>query len=264
MNKITLLPGIIILSFAPAAYAADITYHVKKDDTLFKIVADHRSLYKGTSFLQQLAIFIGNNPEIINPDKIYAGQTIILVKEKINKVKNKFVTYRVKKEDYLLKIVRRLYPEVITSKSLSYVKDINSQISNYNLIYPGQVIKLPSRENAQERFFSSRDRKIASVEKIFYYPDEVSFEIKKMSTHTANSYVDYLKELKNSGSLGSWINTIQKLKNYAFDQKHSAVMFAFDSMLMRLEDQQNFSKFKVEMKTFLEIWKKSRARRFRQ
>ena len=98
----------------------NITYTVKKNDTLSKIAANYNISY------QKLAQI--NN--IKNPNLIRVGEKLIIPASK-----NKINYYIVKKNDTLSKIAKNNNTTI--SKILSLDK-----IKNKNLIYPGQKLKL--------------------------------------------------------------------------------------------------------------------------
>lgn len=98
----------------------NITYTVKKNDTLSKIAANYNISY------QKLAQI--NN--IKNPNLIRVGEKLIIPASK-----NKINYYIVKKNDTLSKIAKN------NNTTISKILSLNN-IKNKNLIYPGQKLKL--------------------------------------------------------------------------------------------------------------------------
>lgn len=99
------------------------------------------------------------NPQIKNWDKIYPGQRITLPstssagapKEKsadapegLSSGASGYRNYQVKKGEYLIRIVHReLRILSNTQQAMLKIKEINPSIRDANLLYPGQIIRLP-------------------------------------------------------------------------------------------------------------------------
>ncbi len=98
------------------------TYTVIRGDTLWHVARIH-----GLT-LQELLVA---NPQITNPNLIFPGQVINI--PKINKN-----SYTVKQGDSIWQIAKELN---VTSNDLI---DTNPQISNPNMLHPGQIIYTPS------------------------------------------------------------------------------------------------------------------------
>ncbi len=103
-----------------------VTYTVKKGDTLTYIA----SLYHVS-----ISDILKAN-DIKNPNLIYPGQKIRVPIDSARKQSEKYLLYTVKSGDNLTKIARRYYTTV---KKLVRLNDISTP----DLIYPGQVIKIP-------------------------------------------------------------------------------------------------------------------------
>ncbi len=76
---------------------------------------------------------------------LYAAPSALFFKKNIKTShKKKYIKYRVKKEDYLYKILRKInIPYEYFPVFIKEIKRINSHIKNVNQIYAGQVLKIP-------------------------------------------------------------------------------------------------------------------------
>jgi LysM repeat protein len=99
------------------------------------------------------------NSQVKDWDKIYPGQKIALPSKSIAGVQKGETaaasevhssgasgdrTYRVKKGDYLIRIVhRKLNTPSNTQQAMLRIKELNPSMKDANLLYPGQVIRLP-------------------------------------------------------------------------------------------------------------------------
>jgi lipoprotein-anchoring transpeptidase ErfK/SrfK len=140
-----LVPVIVLLFLALAlapAVAADSTYVVKPGDNLFRIALNH-----GLT-TQQLAQANG----IINPDTIYAGQTLIIPDgSNSNSAQNVTApaaatstgatTYLVNPGDNLFRVALN---HGLSTHALAQANGI----TNYDRIYAGQVLTIPSGDGA--------------------------------------------------------------------------------------------------------------------
>jgi len=107
-------------------------YTVKSGDTLSEIALEY-----GTTVSNILSL----NPSITNPNLIYPGQNIIINTSNSNEsVTN--TTYTVKRGDTLSEIALKY------NTTVSNLVNLNN-ISNPNLIYPGQVITINSSTNIE-------------------------------------------------------------------------------------------------------------------
>lgn len=104
----------------------DYLHIVKSGDTLSKIAADHHTT---VDYLAKL-----NN--ISNPNLIYPGQRIKLKGKVPAEPAPKSEFYTVKSGDNMSHIAQKY------STTLSTLKKLNPKIKNYNLIYPGQKIRV--------------------------------------------------------------------------------------------------------------------------
>lgn len=107
-----------------------IDYVVQRGDTLSAIAAMYNV---------SVDSIVAANPEITDPDRIYAGQVL-----RIPVGHTKYVTYVVKQGDSLYKIAR------MYGVSLNNIIAANPQIENVDLIFPGQVIRVPLRRRSDE------------------------------------------------------------------------------------------------------------------
>ncbi len=110
----------------PSHVVEYVNYTVKKGNTLTYIA----SLYH-VSVNDILRV-----NSISNPNLIYVGQVIRIPIDSSRKQSQKFILYTVKNGDNLTKIAKRYYTTV---NKLVRLNDI----TNPNLIYPGQIIKIP-------------------------------------------------------------------------------------------------------------------------
>ena len=107
-------------------------YTVKSGDTLSEIALEY-----GTTVSNILSL----NPSITNPNLIYPGQNIIINTSNSNEsVTN--TTYTVKRGDTLSEIALKY------NTTVSNLANLNN-ISNPNLIYPGQVITINGSSNIE-------------------------------------------------------------------------------------------------------------------
>jgi glycosyl hydrolase family 25 len=100
-------------------------YIVQKGDNLYNIAKRFNTTVRN----------IVNNNNIKNPNLIYPGERIIIVKSTEN-IQTKYMTYRVKRGDTLYGIARRYNTTV---NRLVYINGIR----NANYIYINQLIKIP-------------------------------------------------------------------------------------------------------------------------
>ena len=100
------------------------TYKVKKGDNLTKIAHKY-----GTT----VDALVTANPQIKDPDLIYPGQILKIVKPQKTLVKN----YRIQKGDTLSKIAREF------NTTVDKLLRLNPKIKNPDIIYAGDIIKVP-------------------------------------------------------------------------------------------------------------------------
>ncbi len=126
------------------------TYTVQEGDVLSEIInklpgvtrKNISNYYKTTKDL---------NPNITDFNKLYVGQKILLPGKSALKASKKATstssqTYRVKKGDSLIRIIRRdlrIKPGSQTQKTLLLLKSLNPEIQDVNRIYIGQIVRLP-------------------------------------------------------------------------------------------------------------------------
>jgi spore coat assembly protein SafA len=104
------------------------TYTVKSGDTLF-LIARHYNI--------PLQSLINANPQISDPNRIFPGQVICIPLAPGPAPCPGGVSYTVRTGDTMYRIAQRY------GVSLTALINANPQISNPNLIYPGQVICIP-------------------------------------------------------------------------------------------------------------------------
>ncbi|MGZ3592523.1 MAG: LysM peptidoglycan-binding domain-containing protein [Syntrophales bacterium] len=122
-------------------------YVVKEGEWLFHImraqsgITSHRA-----SIIRKL------NPEIKDLNKIKPGQVLILPERELPAVSeaqdsSTTMNYTIRKGDSISRIAMRelnvKFPDL--RKTVDDIKQLNPDIKNYNLIYPGQTLQLPRR-----------------------------------------------------------------------------------------------------------------------
>jgi LysM repeat protein len=126
------------------------TYTVQEGDVLSEIInklpgvtrKNISNYYKTTKDL---------NPSITDFNKLYVGQKLMLPGKSALKASKKTTstssqTYRVKKGDSLIRIIRRdlrIKSGSQTQKTLLLLKSLNPEIQDVNRIYIGQIVRLP-------------------------------------------------------------------------------------------------------------------------
>ncbi len=134
--------GTAQLSFRKTALPAK-TYQVKKGDTIARIVRRLGPAAPRLDVIRRL------NPQILDLNKIYPGQKLVLVEQGEQKAAGESPAlarnYTVKKGDSLTRII--LYelqapPEEVATL-VRLLQRLNPEVDNLNRIYPGQVLKLP-------------------------------------------------------------------------------------------------------------------------
>ncbi|MCL6589346.1 MAG: SafA/ExsA family spore coat assembly protein [Firmicutes bacterium] len=104
------------------------TYTVKSGDTLYLIARQYNI---------PLQSLINANPQISDPNLIYPGQVICIPAAPEPGVCPGGISYTIRPGDTMYRIAQRY------GVSLTALINANPQISNPNLIYPGQVICIP-------------------------------------------------------------------------------------------------------------------------
>lgn len=127
-----IFPGQIIgipIPGPPPPPVAGITYIIRPGDTLFAIAR---------RFGVSLAALINANPQIVNPDLIFPGTFIFVPSPLVPPIPPPSFSYLVQVGDTLFLIARRF------RVSLNALIAANPEIVNPNLIFPGQVIRIPT------------------------------------------------------------------------------------------------------------------------
>ena len=140
-------------------------YRVKKGDYIWKLLRQ-RGLVKKPDFSELLSLVKSMNPSLTNLDLIHPGQTVLiplniipgkgyeegkeLDQEKILSLTSledmDFEDYVVKSGDSLTMIVKNRFdisPEFFYENYLKLIQKFNPTLTNPDLIYPNQVIRLP-------------------------------------------------------------------------------------------------------------------------
>ena len=100
-------------------------YVIQSGDTLYSIAR-----HFGITLEQLLAA----NPQILNPDKIYPGQSVIIPS---TSPAPGMLSYTVARGDTLFSIAQRY------GTTVAVLLHLNPEITNASLIYPGQQIRVP-------------------------------------------------------------------------------------------------------------------------
>ncbi len=145
-------------------------YTVRKDDWVYKLFREMGEISQ-KDFPEFLRIFKQLNPHINNMDIIRPGEQILIPLKRVEKnsmpgqesgvvsipfvnisnvpelIKSYSNTHEVQKGDYVSKLVARTYGEYGTpayDEGISLFRYLNPDISNIDLIYPGQRLQIPT------------------------------------------------------------------------------------------------------------------------
>lgn len=141
-------------------------YTVQRNDYIWDILRRKGVLSK-TNFREFLAILKQLNPQIVDLDKIYPGQHIIIPLKYVKSQgadRPSFITipvipdilfydYSVQAGDSVSMILAKYYDmpvSKVTSQHLLAFQRINPDIRDLNTIYPGQHIRIPELEPSQD------------------------------------------------------------------------------------------------------------------
>ncbi len=122
-------------------------YVVKEGEWLFQIMRAQSGITT-----HRLTVIKKLNPEIKDLNKIKPGQVVILPEMERPAVpegeeSSSILNYTIRKGDSISRIAMRelnvKLPEL--RKSVNDIKQLNPDIRNYNMIYPGQTLQLPRR-----------------------------------------------------------------------------------------------------------------------
>ena len=184
MNLFTVLI-LGIFSFVTLVYSAECSaYHVvKSGDSLWKIAKNYRISLKK---LYEL------NPHLRKKKFLKPGQKICIgkLKKKKDKVQKKFIVYKVKKGDSLIKIAKKFGVKVSDIKELNRLKN--------NRIYVGQTLKIPTVSKREKQIAKIKSQK--SKRKSF-----MVYRVKRGDTlvKIAKKFKISLKDLKKINNLKS-------------------------------------------------------------
>jgi len=138
------------------------------------------------------AIIKKYNPHLKNPDKIKAGDIIMLPdmrpsKDRKGKTVSSSTAYKVKKGDSISSIASRQLraKPADLSNAISQIKKLNPHIKNDNKVYPGQIIQLPTKSTVTAR----QDARAPEVEPVA----EKKREEKEKAQMTAESRLDIIR-----------------------------------------------------------------------
>jgi LysM repeat protein len=244
----------------------DVVYEVKKGETFNGIVEKHRQLAPHLTLRRQIQRTIAANPQIKDVNLLEVGDKITLGKVIHSSPTKDFAFYKVKKGDSFTQILTNFYTGVDTNQALSYVKALNPQITNFDLIEPEQVIKLPSQVYVQDLIGEYVQRVVASVKRIqprYFYPDELGFEIKKMDNEDAGKYISALQKLTKTDSPEKWKDIVNDVREMSASAEHENIERAFYLYSIDIEEDNSVARVRGEVKEFLKVWKDAREKRFK-
>jgi len=122
-------------------------YVVKEGEWLLQIMRAQAGITK-----HRLTVIKQLNPQIEDLNKIKPGQVVILPEMELPPVpegeeSSQTMNYKIRKGDSISRIAMRelniKLPEL--RKAVDDIKQLNPDIRNYNMIYPGQTLQLPRR-----------------------------------------------------------------------------------------------------------------------
>lgn len=146
-------------------------YVVKKNDWVYKLFRESGEISQ-KDFPEFLRIFKRLNPQIVNLDIIRPGEHILIPLRKVQKdsmpgqssgivsvpflditnipelLKSKSLEYQVQKGDYVSKLIARAYGgygSQTYNEGLKLFQFMNPDITDLDLIYPGQRLQIPSK-----------------------------------------------------------------------------------------------------------------------
>jgi len=121
-------------------------YIIKNGDTIARIVRRLGRAAPPYSDIRQ------QNPHIPDLNRIYPGQKLILTREQIGIAGDaaKISNYTAKKGDSIARIIiSELSAKPAEQvKMLRSIKQLNPDVTNFNKIYPGQILKIPRNPDA--------------------------------------------------------------------------------------------------------------------
>lgn len=137
-------------------------YTVRKGDWLWKVLRE-RGLLKKDNLPELLSVLKKLNNSLEDLDLILPGDKIIVPlkimpfsddidrerlspEEKPSAMELKYETYAVKPGDSLVKVIKSRHsiaPEVLYDKYFKSIKTLNPSIKDLDIIYPGQLIRIP-------------------------------------------------------------------------------------------------------------------------
>jgi len=244
----------------------DVIYEVRAGDTISGIVKKHKHLAPHLSINRQVRKTIAANPQIKDPNIIEIGEKILLGKIINSGPTKDFAFYEIKKGDSVSKIISRLYSGIDTNQALNYVRSLNPQVMNFNTVKPKEVIKLPSKARVVDLTSKYVERVVASVKRIeprYFYPDELGFEIKKMSGEDASRYISQFQRLTKTDSPDKWKSIVEDVVAISRNEKHENIGRAFYLYSIDIEEDSSVARVRGEVKEFLKVWKDAREKRFR-
>ncbi|MDD2208186.1 MAG: LysM peptidoglycan-binding domain-containing protein [Bacilli bacterium] len=186
-----------------------ITYQVLKGDTLWNIAMMHGVL------LDEL---IAANPNINNPNLIYPGQLINIPRHVNNS------TYTTMPGDTMWNIAKK------HGLSLNNLASANPQIKNTSIIYPGQIINIPSTAETPSTSTPTSDEIINLENEVFRLANEerrraglpvlsLDSEITKVARAKSEDFINNNYFAHNSPQYGS---PFEMLRNFGINYSAAA------------------------------------------
>ncbi len=243
----------------------DVVYEVKRGETFNEIVKNHKHLAPHITLRKQIAKTILANPHIKDPNLLDVGDKLVLGKVLNSAPTKEFASYKVKKGDSVSKIINTRYTGIDTQQALTYIKALNPQITNFDVIEPNETIKLPSPAHVKYSLDKYIARAVASVKRIkphYFYPDELGFEIKKMDSDEAGEYISHFQKLTKTDSPKEWKNIFDEVLEISKSEDHDNIKRAFYLYSIDIEQDSSVARTREEVKEFLKVWKEAREKRF--
>jgi hypothetical protein len=253
-------------------------YAVKEGDTLSgilqqKLVPNYtpRISIQSVKYREAFEELLKANPKIVNPDKIYPGQKIIVPETVFATAISS--TYKIKPGDTLFGIIKKFYPKENSWDALREVLAHNPQITDKNFIHEGSIIKIPDskliskmpEEDIAALSKKNEKREPAQFESNAFLENEIYLLPRKEAqkfikifrqTTAAESKVDVIVSLKKSLDLsrelgkGHLEETFLKLLSVSLSDNEESYVDRIQEFFLIWQDKRQKSHLseRVEMK----------------
>lgn len=241
-----------------------LTYKVRAGDTLSKIIENHSNSFPALKRKEKIARIQELNPHIKDLNRIYPGDLIQIGFKVSYNVPSEFAYYRMKKNEYVFKVIENLYGSNHSFEYLDLVKELNPQIPNINLVYVDQIIRLPARKDIQRVVASYSKRTLASVaykNTLNLNSKKLKKEIFNLNASEANTYVELFKKFKDHKNKKEWIESLEEIQAVSISKNHSLIERTFSEITEKYIDLEEERLLKLDLKNFLYSWKETRMRR---